>query len=339
MPKRPSSTSLIMSLPAANSRICIIRLSSFGDVLLTTPLIENLRRAVPQAHLTMISRAPFICMIEHHPELDQVITWSEDLSLDTEFDLVIDLQNNIRSKRLLKRMKYREKASYQKQQISRFFYVNMKLGTFNTPIRSVVERYHQSLGKYDIPMTITRPSYHIKGTYERLTSDPYMVIAPGAAHFTKQWPETHFGELIAHLQHQYPNHRIVLLGGPAEKATSAHLQAKFPRLINKTGETDFDESAAIIRDSELVICNDSSIMHLANALDRPIVVFFGSTTERFGFFPYGARFVALEQSELNCRPCSHIGRSACPEGHFRCMFDTSPVQAIEAVNRVMGVSK
>ena len=327
-----------MSSLEANSRIAIIRLSSFGDVLLSTPMIRSLRAALPDSHLTMISRHPFSSMIEHHPDLSEVMIYSEHLEFPDPFDLVIDLQHNFRSKRLLKRMTYTQKVTYQKQQLSRFFYVNMKIGSFNTPIRSVVERYHDTIQEFEIPLISERPDYHIHGQYQRPTNDPYIVIAPGAAHVTKQWPESNYLQLIERMKLTYSNHRIVLLGGPAEISTSDHLKSRHPELINKTGHTSFDESAFIIKHANLVICNDSSMMHMANAMDRPIVVFFGSTTERFGFFPYGAKYEVLQQNELRCRPCSHIGRSACPEGHFRCMLDLTSDRAMQAVERLLGDS-
>jgi heptosyltransferase-2 len=116
------------------------------------------------------------------------------------------------------------------------------------------------------------------------------------------------------------SYNIVLLGSANEKI----LGEKFPvsdKIYNFIGKIDFLQSAKLIENAEIVICNDSSIMHLANALEKKISAFFGPTTEYFGFTPIGINHIIFQINDLSCRPCSHIGSEKCPKKHFRCMKD------------------
>jgi heptosyltransferase-2 len=70
-------------------------------------------------------------------------------------------------------------------------------------------------------------------------------------------------------------------------------------------------------------------MHTATAVGIPVIAFYGSTVKEFGFTPYKAKNLILENNYLSCRPCTHIGRSSCPKKHFKCMKDVSPQLAIE----------
>jgi len=95
------------------------------------------------------------------------------------------------------------------------------------------------------------------------------------------------------------------------------------------------ESAAALQYCDVVVTNDSGLMHMAAAMQRRVVALFGSTVEEFGFFPPRNTSVVIEQKDLACRPCSHIGRDTCPEGHFRCMLDTSVESVWKAVLEMM----
>ena len=78
----------------------------------------------------------------------------------------------------------------------------------------------------------------------------------------------------------------------------------------------------------MVICNDSGVLHLAEALGKRTIVFFGSTVKEFGFYPQLETSVIYENKGLKCRPCTHIGRADCPKGHFKCMneIDTGGIE-------------
>ena len=75
----------------------------------------------------------------------------------------------------------------------------------------------------------------------------------------------------------------------------------------------------VIFNSDEVICNDSAILHLSEAVGKKVTAVFGSTVKEFGFFPQLKESLVIENKDLNCRPCTHIGKAFCPQTHFRCM--------------------
>nr|MBP6673381.1 glycosyltransferase family 9 protein [Bacteroidota bacterium] len=93
---------------------------------------------------------------------------------------------------------------------------------------------------------------------------------------------------------------------------------------NFAGEFTLLETAAAMEFCDVVVTNDSGLMHLAAAKQRKVVAVFGSTVQEFGFAPYGTEAVVIENKTLDCRPCTHIGRKECPKGHFRCMTEITP---------------
>jgi heptosyltransferase-2 len=94
------------------------------------------------------------------------------------------------------------------------------------------------------------------------------------------------------------------------------------------------ETAAAFDSCSLIVSNDTGLMHVACARGRKIVALFGSSVEEFGFFPFRAKSIVLENSGLKCRPCSHIGLDECPKSHFRCMKEISVERVLTAASEL-----
>ena len=317
------------------NKILVIRLSSFGDVLLTTCVLRVLKQHNPKIFIGYVIKRAFKPMIQNNPYIDQIFEYeSKTLLLDlrkNEFDHIIDLQSNQRSWKLCKSLN-RPTSKYKKDRIKRFLFMKFGYKKFNDPIKSVPQKYLDVLNSLGIYSTDTQPEYYLNGTKNIIEAKDYICIAPGAAHFTKQWPKEHYVELIMSLK---GTNEIILLGGPAEKETADWIQQETGIKNNFVGKTTFEESAKLINNSKLVICNDSSLMHLATALKKPVLTFFGSTVEEFGFFPYNTRHKVLEDKNLDCRPCTHVGRSSCPKEHFKCMKIILPKNAFVEANKLL----
>lgn len=156
-----------------------------------------------------------------------------------------------------------------------------------------------------------------------------IAVAP-AAHFkTKRWEGDYFIELINKLKEYYNESEFILLGGKSEYDLCENIALK-THSLNFAGKTTIMGSAEIIDGCDLMICNDSGLMHIAAARQVPIAVFFGSTVQEFGFIPYNVHNIILEYN-LWCRPCSHIGRNICPLGHFNCMKKITPIYAFDKI--------
>ncbi|MDQ3193863.1 MAG: glycosyltransferase family 9 protein, partial [Bacteroidota bacterium] len=115
--------------------------------------------------------------------------------------------------------------------------------------------------------------------------------------------------------------RIVLIGDASEKDRSIcdYIEKNCNNILNLCGKLNIKELLNVLYNCEYVICNDSAILHLSEAVGKKVIALFGSTVKEFGFFPQLYDSKVFENNNLNCRPCTHIGRESCPLGHFRCM--------------------
>jgi heptosyltransferase-2 len=171
-----------------------------------------------------------------------------------------------------------------------------------------------------------------------------VAIAPGAHHFTKRLPEETFVSAMIKMFEKY-NCSFALIGGTADmeicsriaqaiKTQATPQQAVLPQVEIRAGGQSIEETARIVNDCDLILTNDTGVMHIAAARMVPIVAIFGSTVTDFGFAPYRAPAEIVEM-DIPCRPCTHIGRSSCPKGHFDCMKRITADMIMEAVAKVM----
>ena len=310
-------------------KILVLRFSSIGDIVLTSPVLRCLKEQVPGVEVHFATKPGFADLVRFNPHVDKVHELDKGLGelvrrLKAErFDEVIDLHHNLRTARI-KRGLGRRSHGFRKLNVEKWLLVNLRLDRM--PRDQIVDLYLHTvahLGVRNDPAGLelhipaertvapeTLPASHRKG---------YTALAIGAAHFTKRLPEHRLIELAARLEGP-----IVLIGGPEDQATArAIVNAVGGRVHDATGRHDILGSASLIRDARSVITHDSGAMHIAAAFRRPVVSIWGSTVPAFGMGPYipthPARARIAEVTGLHCRPCSKIGFGRCPKGHFRCM--------------------
>jgi lipopolysaccharide heptosyltransferase II len=320
-------------------KILVIRLSSIGDIILTTPLVRRLRRAFPEAQIDYLVKPAFKQLLAHNPRINTVLT-TDQQSLD-RYDVIIDLQNNFRSKRL-RSGKAKTLFFYRKQNWKKWLLVQFKVNLFKT-CTPVPERYIEAaeeLGLKDDGLGCELFVGKDAQAYasQMLTGEfPKLAVCYGAKHFTKQFPVEKFARVLNDLldRHQID---VLLLGGKEDAALGEEI---FRRIEKKDRVKDFSgkcslmETAALLSASDAVLTNDTGLMHMASAFGKPMVVLFGSSVEAFGFAPYRVPSRILQVDGLSCRPCSHIGRSRCPKGHFKCMNDISDASVTNAVEKAL----
>jgi heptosyltransferase-2 len=348
------------------NRILLIRLSSLGDVLLSTPLISLLSQKYPSAKIDFVIFQEYSELIRYHPGIHQVFEINKEEGLQglnqiknklnsQSYEVILDLHNNFRSRWLTLRLSslfsrvriYRIK----KQKFARFLLVKYKINLYRKLYGKIIpvwEKYvrtaaHLGLssenhnGKPDLYLPdATRVS--AEKILKRLNvPSSYITVAPGARHYTKRWPAENYASVINRVFRE-TGRTTLLLGGTSDKETVQNMLKKVekPAAISLAGEISLLETAAIIKNSQLLLTNDSGLMHVGSAMDIPLVAIFGSTVEEFGFFPAGSDIDIVQNEALYCRPCSHIGRSACPEGHFKCMEEISPGVVTERIKHLLG---
>lgn len=305
-------------------KILIIRLSSFGDVVLAFPLINLIKNKIPGAHISFLVKEKYSGLVELNPKVDEVIKLTESNENEIKksitssgYDIVIDLQNNPRSRLMTIGMNnvYR----FKKNNFKKFLLVKFKINklqdsepVYKRYIRSVEEPLN--ISESEMGFTSSELNYAKKNT-----ESDYIVIAPSSRHFTKTYPKEKFVEYIL----SKPNDKFVLVGDISDTDMSicSYIKEHTANSVNLCGQLSYGELAGLIAESNHIICNDSGILHLAEALDKKVTAIFGSTVKEFGFFPQLEGSVIHEVDGLKCRPCSHIGLPECPLGHFKCMIE------------------
>jgi len=347
-----------MRLPPPN-KILIIRLSSIGDILLTSPVIWQLRERYPLAQVDFLTRSEFSSLLTTNPHLNNVLTLDTSLGKvgleamrsqiqAAGYDIILDLHVNIRSLFLTRFKGSPTIMRMKKDKFARFALVKMGIDLYARlygSSRTVAEKYLMAGEKLGLEPGEQRlelwlpPDIELAAEerWQSLSSKGFHVImAPGARHFTKRWPEKKYAELIIKLYEQH-GWRTVLLGGPDEQKISESIIAQLKDrsvVENLVGQLSLVESCALIKQAALFVSNDSGLMHAAACFGIPQLAIFGSTTLQLGFGPINDHAVILENSNLGCRPCSHIGKSGCPKGHFKCMNELTSEMALRSLKEL-----
>lgn len=321
-------------------RILIIRLSSIGDILLTSPLVRSIKKKYPAIEIDFLLREEFNELVQNNPYIEVIHNYRRDKSENqslinllhsNNYDLVIDLQNNFRSREIVKKLKY-PVLKFKKKSLKKFLLVHFKINMLKHA-NKIPDRYAAAaqiqLDEEGLEyFTNQSPDCRLK------ENESYIGLCYGAKHFTKRWPVEYFIELGKRLESA--GHKVILFGGIDEAKSAEEISRYLNSAINLCGN-NLSQTAANIKICKAVYTNDSGLMHLATAMRVPVIAFFGSTVREFGFYPYKAKIIELEIKDLSCRPCTHIGRANCPKGHFKCMKDIKPELAFQSLNNLLAV--
>lgn len=335
-----------MRVMLSPSKILIIRLSSLGDVVLTTPVVSALKSAWPAARLTFLTKGAFAPVLQRHPLIDEVVVfedrglwgWAGEIRRQ-RFDIVIDLHDTVRSRAWSMLSGAHRRARYDKRAADRRRLVWTKRLSPRLA-GNVVDRYLEPLADLGVPAVDRIPKLYV-GAEERLPEPlekrlgpgPFIALAPGALHDTKQWPGDRFAAAADRLAEGRP---VVLLGTGADaRAAEEILKSLASPAQSFVGQTSLRDMMLVLQRCALLLTNDSGAMHVAAALDVPTLAIFGPTVKPFGFFPAGDRTAVVEAAGLECRPCSVHGSKKCPLGHFRCMTDVTVDQVVASAQALL----
>lgn len=309
------------------NKILIIRLSSIGDIVLTTPVPRCIRKALPHAQIHFATRKGNKSILMHNPYIDKLHLLDQSFSdfveelKQEDFDYVIDLHHNLKTRKI-KTALGKPSSSFHKLNIEKFLLV-----VFKRPMHGIhiVQRYLKTAKDLGVQDDGEGLDYFIDATEEvQITSLPkefhngYVGISVGAQHATKCLPLAKMIELCSLIQAP-----IVLMGGPEDKNTAMAVIEALPdaTIWNACGNYKLNESVSLVRQSKLMIAHDTGLMHIAAALHKNILSVWGNTVPELGMTPYkaGSESRIFEVKQLSCRPCSKIGSASCPKKHFGCM--------------------
>ncbi|HSE67293.1 MAG TPA: lipopolysaccharide heptosyltransferase II [Gemmatimonadales bacterium] len=323
----------------SDPRILAVRFSSIGDVLLITPLLRALRARHPGATLTALTKSSFAPLLADNPHLSDVLTLDPHDSIAVmarelrlrNYTHLLDLHGSLRS-RVLRLLVPGRWSGFDARRRQRRALIRYKRNLYRD-ILPVPERYFEAARDLDVTPDEAPAEMHLHPsateTAARWLSENglngdrrLLVVAPGAAHATKRWPQEHWRKLVESVTHS--GTKVAVIGGAEDRAICAGIAAAGNgSAASGAGELGLQESGAVLARATVAVTGDTGVMHMATAIGTPVVALFGPTVEAFGFFPYRARATVL-QRDLGCRPCSAKGTPRCPLVHHRCMREISP---------------
>ncbi len=323
-------------------KILLIRFSSIGDIVLTSPVIRAIVRQTDY-ELHVITKKQYEDLFSANPNITKVHSINKNISecltelKNENFDVIIDLQKNLRSSRLKRELKVKS-YSFPKLNIEKWLIVNFKINKL--PNIHIVDRYFKAVESLGIVNDNIGLEYYIPAddevapeTIDSRLREKYISFVIGGQHSTKILPPEKVALIIAKI-----GMPVVLLGGPEDKKRGKEISSLAPiaDIIDTCGELNINQSASLVRLSEVVITNDTGLMHIAAAFNKPTVSIWGNTIPEFGMYPYmpenKSKYFISEVEGLRCRPCSKLGYSKCPKKHFKCMMDQDVDGIAEAVN-------
>jgi len=311
-------------------KILIIRLSSIGDIVLTTPVVRCLKMRYPDCELHYLTKNSFASILLENPYLNKVITIDNKIEeviaglKKEKYDHIVDLHKNFRSLKV--RMKLGIPASsFPKLNFKKWILVHFKIKTM--PDIHIVDRYFKAVEMLDVHNDFAGLDYFIPEkdkidlkVLPEKHQKGYIGLVIGGKHATKQLPTQKTIELCKQLD--YP---VIILGGPEDKAEAEKICIEVgDKIFNACGKFNLNQSASLVEQAKLIITNDTGLMHVAAAFKKKIISVWGNTVPELGMYPYLPKLpqnsAIFEVKNLSCRPCSKLGFEKCPKVHFDCMM-------------------
>ncbi|MEO8513778.1 MAG: glycosyltransferase family 9 protein [Ignavibacteria bacterium] len=335
-------------------RILIIRLSSLGDIILTTPLINLIQVTFPLARIDFCTKEQYAFIVRSNPAIHKVIKAKNELNYEalkdlrqlikmSNYNLIIDAQNNIKSF-YLRMIQDAKILVFKKYSIKKFLLVNFKIDLMKD-LPPISERYIEMVTEFASPEDLKKkilPEVFTDAVSERsidkmleslgLNKGNKLVCIPAVSkHFTKTYPAEFYAEII----NKFPGESAAFfLTGTGTDSININIiksLTKNRKVYDLCNNLDISDLISLLKRCSLVICGDTGPMHLAEALNIPLIMLAGSSVKEFGFYPQNGDAIILENNGLKCRPCSHIGRKKCPKGHFKCMKEITPEMVLGKV--------
>jgi len=319
----------------------VIRLSSIGDIVLTTPVFRCLKQQVENAEVHFVTKQKHATLLSANPFIDKIHLFNENIGdLITElekerFDFIIDLHQNFRSNRIKNQLKV-PAYSFEKLNFKKFLLVQFKINRL--PKKHIVDRYLETLSSFSVENDNRGLDYFIpedegfKKTYlPEIFQTGFVAFVISGTYFTKKLPVEKVAEICNLL-----NYPVILLGGKTEFDEGEKiLSLSKGNVLNYAGKVSLNQSASLVRDANVVLTNDTGLMHIAAAFKKKILSFWGNTVPEFGMVPYQSDPASkiLEIENLKCRPCSKLGHHKCPKKHFKCMRNLDVNQVTQWVEQ------
>lgn len=333
-------------------KVLIVQTAFAGDVVLVTPLVQAVKKLIPESQLYFLVKPEAAVLLENNALIDRVWIYDKrgkEKGLRSflksvrrirkeKIDLALVPHRSIRSALLVSIARIPKRIGFDR---SAGFPLFTNLVRYRVGLHEV-ERNLELLKPLGWKGKATAPELY-PGENEReavarfmekndLTGRTIMAVSPGSVWYTKRWLPERFAEVIRFF-YEKKGIPSILIGGRNDLEIGREIE-KYCSVVNGMGQFSLLASAELIRQCRVIVCNDSAPLHLAVAAGTPVIAIFGPTVPGFGFYPWGRGHTIIQQ-ELVCRPCSDHGGDRCPMHHFDCMKSIKAEQVIQAVDRTM----
>ena len=331
----------------SSKKVLLIRFSSIGDIVLTTPVLRCLRAQKPDWEIHFLTKKLFQPVVAYNPHIDHVHYLEDNLEATIRelkkerFSFVADLHHNARTLRVKQALGVKA-ASFPKKNVAKWILTNLRVNAM--PDESIVTRYFEAVRPMGVVDDGGGLEYHIPQDQETTNDDipashwnGYVGCVIGGSYATKQMPAAQWRAFCERVP--FP---VMLIGGIDDRDLGAQIASLDDvKIYNACGKFKFNESADLVRRARVVVSHDTGLMHVAAAFQKPIVSVWGNTAPELGMFPYfgsnalatrvSPKSVLMEVEGLRCHPCSKLGFEKCPRGHFKCMKRQDVEKMVAAV--------
>ena len=331
-------------------RLCVIRFSSMGDVVLQTSLLAALKSKYQQKiNITFVTSKEFTCLVDKSPVVDEVVSFDRKnesykkflskLKSKSTFDFILDLHGNLRSR--LFRWKFLSTPSIvvDKRTIERDLFCQFKIKLFedlnDVQLKRLLMDFNQVL---NLDESFIRDNKVLSSSsYKTQEQGKYICIIPTASFYFKRWPIENFLDLSRKILSRHSDIEIKVLAGPSDDFCRPFdkLESEFEgRIENLQGKTTLDESCELVSNAKMVIGNDTGLVHVAESAGVSCIDIFGPTHPFFGFGPHLDQSKILH-SGISCSPCSSKGDKDCKLEQHECMLKITVDQVYESAMEVL----
>ena len=330
-------------------KILVIRFSSIGDIVLTTPVIRCLKNQISDVEIHVLTKKKFSSLYKTNPYINKVYEYDDSLKKNIKelklenYDYIVDLQKNKRSLRVCRAL-HKPHSSFPKLNFKKFLLTTFKINLM--PDIHIVDRYFKAVEKLGVNNDYQGLDFFISEKNDYPLSElpenfqeGYHAFVIGGTYKTKILPAVKIVEIIQKL-----NEPVILLGGPDDVERANEILDKISKsqnlkisesqnlrisesqqLISLVGKINLEQSASIVKKAKSVLTNDTGLMHIAAAFHKNIVSVWGNTVPELGMYPYlpkeKEKCHIVECKDVKCRPCSKLGFKECPRKHFNCMME------------------
>ena len=324
-------------------KILVIRFSSIGDIVLTTPVVRCLKNQLKDIELHVLTKKKFSNLFKKNTYVDKVFEFDNSLKDNIKelkkenYDYIVDLQKNKRSKRVTVSLRCQH-SSFPKLNFKKFLLTTFKINLM--PDVHIVDRYFEAVKDLGVKNDLKGLDFFISTENQYDISElpsafqnGFHAFVIGGTYKTKILPAVKIVEVIKKLQEP-----VVLLGGPddVERANDV-MNSVSENVVNLVGKINLEQSASLVKMAKSVMTNDTGLMHIAAAFHKNTVSVWGNTVPELGMYPYlpneKDKCHIVECKDVKCRPCSKLGFKDCPKKHFRCMMEIDTDVVVEKLRK------